>query len=163
MTTTTEATAEPKKKRGRPKGSTTPPTPPRPWPLTAGMREAVQPFLPKLLKRYREVAERGSTELPDPVCKKTERGACYACVVWGCSQVKTDNYAAYCENYLPVRPPCVDDRDDRVEGGGAKRTAKQKKAGTASGLEQTKQWGREVVAVMEGWRGVEDELEEADL
>lgn len=137
--------------------------PPRPWALTPAMRVAVQPYINKLLKRYREVALNGETELPDPLCKATGgKGKCYACPVFGdaCIPTPSSGYSADCKDYIPQAPVCVDDQDGRVTSGSDVQSSTQKRMGTPSSRQQAREWGQAMVEMIESWRGG---VPEADL
>ena len=135
---------------------------PRPWAMTPVMRAAIQPFLKKLLTRYRQVARDGETEIADPLCKAAGAMACPACPVFGVAclpQIRnTSGYVAVCEDYFPLRPSCVEDQDGYVTSGGDKLTSAQKRHGTPSSREQGRRWGAEVVLWLEAMQTTEADL-----
>ena len=103
---------------------------------------ALQPFLPKLFKRYTQVATTGSSDMADPVCASLKGKSCVECPVW---RPNGNAEFTHCSKYLPERPGCVTDNTQAVEfASGCKRGAEN--------LTAAKAWGAAVVAWLESMK-----------
>jgi hypothetical protein len=126
--------------------------------LTEEQVLSIQPFLSRLLRRYQEVADTGSTEREDPICAtlhgKKKDLSCVDCTVWGVREPmgregfrgNRDNAEfIHCEDYYPKRPADVTDDTQGVSFrmGGLREQEH---------LRETKAWGWNVVMWLEGLR-----------
>jgi len=128
--------------------------------LTAEQITRLQPFRAKLLRRYREVAAQGYTDLPDPLCAKVHNDkheTCCDCPVYGmplpppkrCISKNTgkpymrDSEFVHCAEFMPPRPRFVDDTPLAV-------TVNREKKGAEERVAAAKAWGQRVVDWIEG-------------
>lgn len=125
--------------------------------LSAKQKRLLQPYLPELLRRYREVAETGQSERDCILCAETGVGRCYICPVFG--EFDPDGkpltkYPFDCTEYLPARPPvCVTVRHDHVRLVGGER-ADRARGGRDGRVhvtprEQARKWGAMMVQWLE--------------
>ena len=144
--------------------------PRQPQEFTPSQVAAIQPYLPALLKRYREVAETGETERPDPICNKVKPGRCFECPVFGeeargpgrwtkpkrgaSEYIPGDWY--HCEDvgFWPEKPQGLTDGTGGVQCGTDPDKPRKTKGGlpAATQRERAQSWGAEMVARLEGLR-----------
>ena len=144
----------------------------KPKEFTEQQVAAIQPFIPALLKRYREVAATGGSGRPDPICAKVVAGKCYECPVFGAGVgqqpghwtqpkkggepqwVEGEEWLHCEEGFWPKQPPCVDDTREGVSCGSSPDAARKSKDGTPQPTtrERAMAWGREMVARLEELR-----------
>ena len=117
---------------------------------------AIQPYLPELIRRYDEVAEKGETERDDPLCREVGTGGCYKCAVFGekmCNDphgrhdVRQGSWV-HCSEYMPVPPGCVEVRDDGVYLTNDNGERMVKGRTVPASRDRSRAWGRKMVEYM---------------
>ena len=105
--------------------------------LTKAQKRDMQPYLPKLIKRYKAVARHGETKLRDPLCVAAEYD-CGKCPVFARAYKLNKFRDLPCLSALAFDCPGYDTGADIRQG--------------SASLEDMKAWGAKTVARVEGMR-----------
>ena len=151
----------------------------KPNDFTASQRAALQEYIPRLLRRYGEVAEKGETELVNPICIDVPAGHCADCPVFGekargggyvrtstktGKQTYVEGPWLHCEEtgFFPPPPRCVEDGTEGVSCGRNPDAVATFAKGPQKGQpqwpdrptsrQQSMAWGRQMVARLEALR-----------
>ena len=144
--------------------------PKQPRDFTPSQVAALQPFLPALLRRYREVAATGSSDRPDPICAKVAAGHCYECPIFGAGVGQQPGHWTkpkkgepkwvdgeewlHCDGpgFWPPVPPGVTDSTKSVRCGVDPDRARKTRDGlpAMTTRERAQSWGCEMVGRLQG-------------
>ena len=120
--------------------------------------QAIVPYLPRLRRRWSDVAANGETTVECAVCKGVGIACCYACPVFG-DAVFGFGRGRHCEDFMPLSPACIDvtpkvvrltvsDPDHRPKSKSVKKQDAEDVT-TLTPRERAQEYGRKILALLD--------------